>query len=386
MNSRLLKMLCITGALLSSSVFAQQNKNKDMGSGNGCVSSKTAPDYALPDSVPAGVNMPASMKINGGWDLEIDGSFIYWYVSQEYMDIGRSATYQPGGATPALPKGQIISQGFNYEPGFKVGLEFNTRNDDWMIRADYTWLHFEKQNTFGTVPASNTVATGQKVYIPNDWFNNYSTGTQKQAIQMKSKWKMHLDMADLTMSRPFYQGRNLVVMPYGGLRGLWIRQVFHITAVNATNPAIYPAESTNRSQCWGVGPTTGASARYLVGCGFRFEGSMGFSLLYNRFINLSHREKDQLPITGIIRIDGDMDPISLVRPVAEMGLGLGWGTYFYRNNYHVDFSATYDFTLFWSQNMMRQTVSAFANNSVGYVDPAGDLMMQGLTVNARFDF
>ena len=372
----------MTGALLSTSAFAQQQPTKHKDSQN-CVNSKMAPDYALPESYPAAYNAPAGVKINGGWDLSIDASFIYWYVSQEYMDIAKTATYAASGATPAA-KAKVIGQHFNYEPGFKVGFEFNTRKDEWMVRADYLWMHFNESSSFGAVPAA--VSTGIQDYIPNDYFGNYSAAAQQQAVKMTSYWKMNMDMVDLSMSRPFYQGRHLIVSPYGGLRGLFIRQTYNLTATNAAYLTAQPGTSSNRMQSWAVGPNTGACARYVIGEGFRFEGKMGFSLLYTRYTKLSHSENNQFASTGILPINGSLAPQSTVRPAADMGLGFGWGTYFAKNDYHVDFSASYDFSVFWNQNMMRQTTAALANNNTGYASPAGDLMMQGLTVNASLDF
>jgi hypothetical protein len=68
--------------------------------------------------------------------------------------------------------------------------------------------------------------------------------------------------------------------------------------------------------------------------------------------------------------------------MAEMGVGLGWGSYLYCQKYYIDFSARYDFALLWEQNVMR----SFASSLAGRADDIGDLSLHGLTLTGRFDF
>ena len=68
--------------------------------------------------------------------------------------------------------------------------------------------------------------------------------------------------------------------------------------------------------------------------------------------------------------------------MADMSIGLGWGSYFACQDYHFDLLAPYDFNVMWGQNMMRQLVSSYSYT----VGAPGDLQIQGLTVTARFDF
>ncbi len=67
-----------------------------------------------------------------------------------------------------------------------------------------------------------------------------------------------------------------------------------------------------------------------------------------------------------------------------MNLGIGWGRYFNCRNYHLDFLLTYDFQIFWNQNMMRQLVDNIASGGVS--TSANNLYLQGLTARAQFDF
>jgi hypothetical protein len=66
----------------------------------------------------------------------------------------------------------------------------------------------------------------------------------------------------------------------------------------------------------------------------------------------------------------------------ELGLGLGWGSYFAHNTWHFDLAATYDFHVFWGENVMR----AFRDLVSNVEGTPGNLFMHGLTLTTRFDF
>ncbi len=76
--------------------------------------------------------------------------------------------------------------------------------------------------------------------------------------------------------------------------------------------------------------------------------------------------------------------IDFLRAHADFELGLGWGTYFDNNNWHIDFSATYGFQIFWDQNMFRNFESSVA--PAKSFAPNGNLYVHGVTLNADFDF
>ncbi|MGE5196786.1 MAG: hypothetical protein ACM3JI_05595 [Anaerolineae bacterium] len=91
--------------------------------------------------------------------------------------------------------------------------------------------------------------SAQKVWNTPDWFANEFT-TMNTFSKVTSRWTMNLDILDALISRPFYEGRDLTVSPYGGVRGLWIHQALRID-FPSTN-AVIGSVSKNRSQFgWG---------------------------------------------------------------------------------------------------------------------------------------
>ena len=387
MNHKLFRLVCSAVALMGTSAFAQTYAQTKANNQKPCPPSVQM-DEGLSNQYSPAFNAPAAIGIDNGWDMYIRGAFIYWNVGQQHMEVGRSVQYAGiAGGVAATPFPAIISRiavpSTNYEPGFKVAIGYDTNYDGWVTELEYTWLHQTTTNTFGSIPTS--LAIGAETWLLNDWFN-FPAATPIQASQISTSWKMNLDMVDWTAGRPFFQGRQVKVSPYGGVRGLWIRQEYVVNANNVINLSWQQMVSVTRSQSWSVGPTAGMEGQWMLGSGVRVEGDTGFSLLYTRFVKIQHTENDQQTLTGNVAVPGSMNSYGCLRPTLDMGLGLGWGMYFYDRTYHIDFAAKYDFMLLWDQNVMRKLVSQLETNNIGYTDPTGDLYLHGLTVKARFDF
>jgi hypothetical protein len=322
---------------------------------------------------PAAYNAPACICLRNSWDFDVTASFIYWHVSQESMDT--AVVFPTSLASPLLSHpGAVAYQQFKYKPGFKVGLGLNLDHDDWVLRAEYTWLH-QKVSSSETAPST---PTGPGTWSSNDWDLFIAFGPVA-AASVSSSWKMKLDMVDVVMDRPFYEGTMLTVSPYGGMRALWLRQRFNITYPDTTGTVL--SLSQNRSSCWALGPTAGVGGHWLLGAGFRFEGNAGASILYTRYTKISTTQHRSVPI-GTLDTTSSLRNYNALRPVGQLAVGVGWGMYTCGNEFYFDVALDYEFLYFWDQNVMRMWVS----NLQAYVDHIGDLQMHGLTATFRFDF
>jgi len=310
-----------------------------------------------------GYNAAAAISVDNAWDFNVDASFIYWNVSQEAMDVTYVAPLV-GSATTRTP-GSVVYQDTGYKPGFKVGIGWDTHFDNWALNAEYTWLH-QSKNTSATAP-------GIEIFTANDWFPDHIADPFDA---VSSVWKMHMDMVDVVVSRPFYQGTHLTLSPTGGLRGLFLRQTMDVTLSELTAPT--SISSANSSHSWAVGPKCGVNSHWLVWRGLRFEGQMDASILYTRYTSIVNTET----VAGVGSASSSASDFSAVRPAVDMGLGLGYGAYMFRNSFYFDLAVRYDFSQFWSQNVMRN----FASQLQGRDDAIGDLHMHGLTITLRCDF
>ncbi|MBX7066564.1 MAG: hypothetical protein K1X28_04985 [Parachlamydiales bacterium] len=325
-----------------------------------------------------------------------DASFLYWYGGEEGLAIASNGVLNSGIVYFATET-KTYYQGFDYKPGFKVGFGF-VGNHSWSTYAEYTWLRGENTSSFSApsndLTAGTTAAlTGTPVLLVGDWFlNGTAVGQALSASHISSKWHYALDLVDLCASRPFYEGPRLTVNPYGGLRLAFIRQkmIVELTqpaaAFGGSLPAAVPPEpigSRNYSHSWGIGPRFGADVYWLFCHGFRLEADLAASLLYTRYTKVTHSEDPASSSFNPGSYKTSMNDYNCLRPMTELGLGLGWGTYLYGSMYHLDFSASYDFTYMWNQNMIRKLLD---DTLTGTSPSSADLYFHGLTFTSRFDF
>ena len=337
MNKHFAKLTLSTAVALvaSSSISAQPSQKK------GTLPIPFEQGYEIDNNrFPAAYNAAARIDVQQGWDVFFTGSFTYWYVDEDGFQLAIDRTH--------FPSNEILFQSNEYSPGFKAGIGMNFGRDSWVGFAEYTWLR--NRSTYSTPSTA----------ITSDTLLDRITGP------FSSIRRVNLDIVDLTLSRPFYEGRKLTLLPYSGLRSASLRQNFRV----ATSPSSKDTHSNTSS--WFIGPNAGLALHWLLQEGLRLEGDLNASLLFQRYDPHFQIGSDlyQLPKQ------------SRLAPVAGMGLGLGWGTYLSHQKTHLDIVATYDVMNWWGQNLIRQVADSVNSSSA----QPGDLQISGLTLTGRFDF
>lgn len=322
----------------------------------------------------------------------IDASFTYWYAGEEGMHIASNGVLSA--PTVYFPeKLKTVFQSSDYKPGFKVGIGIVTHHE-WVLHAEYTWYRGTNKTNTGAPPASQsltagtaTALSGTPVWVVDDWFLQGTTvGQALSGSNVSSRWKLAMDLIDLTIGRPFYQGTHVVISPFGGLRSALIRQKMDVAFTE--NPSLYPLNpqpinSRNSSNSWSIGPRFGMDIDIVFNGGFRFAGELAASLLYTQYTKVKHKEDAAASTFNQGSLNASWSNYNCLRPVAELGLGIGWGQYFGDNKCHIDFSLDYDFSLFWEQNMMRRLLD---DTLTGTGPSSSNLYFHGLTLTGRFDF
>ena len=73
----------------------------------------------------------------------------------------------------------------------------------------------------------------------------------------------------------------------------------------------------------------------------------------------------------------------ILRDVEELQIGLGWGSYFTSDKWHMDLSVAYEVQRYSHTNYM----SYYSQIALGAIEvKSGDTYLHGLTLAARFDF
>ncbi len=376
----------------SNAELAQAKKSSTMQSSSS--SSKQAPmmeqSYPLTkEQMSKAYNAPGRIKTSMSWDAWINGSFIWWFVDEEGLELAVSAVDAPP-TTPTAPVSleaflpdhtTVLYQPFRFKPGFKVGLGLNFNYDGWTGYAGYTWMH-QSTSLISDAPSQ---PGGIGTWYSGSWYLQATPLDQYvSSTQVTSKWHLQTDLLEVYLSRPFYEGRALTISPFAGLEAAWIRQQLRIKSnVISTTVPNDPVVSFTQSKAWALGPKGGMQGHWHMGWGFRLEGDFAGALLFTRYYKTHHREDPTEASDPAAGFTASMPNYNCLRPMAEMGLGLGWGSYFSNQSYHFDLLVNYDFMILWEQNMMRKLMDEIA---VGTDASAGDLHMNGLTVTARFDF
>lgn len=331
-------------------------------------------------------NASARYDVLRSWEFFATADFLYWYVQEDNLNFGVSTTDVT--TLQTVLKGEIVNPDFEWHPGFKLGIGGNFEHDNWDIFAE--WTHVIAHN--------NTIA-----FAPGDLGGIYFSQTPAPLFSIFSEffftnearqsWRMDYNVVDLSLGRPYWVGKKLAFKPQVGARTAWIHQGYNtsypleIVGSPAFNN-ILELRVRQKDNSWGIGPRFVLDTDWFLGYGFRLFGDIGASLLYTSH----HVEKKVVGIIEVIVPGTSATLFSIkdrkgnhhLRPNAEAGLGVGWGTYFDNCKMHFDLAVSYDFN-YWVDANGEITLADDVNAGVAMFQ-GGDLALHGLTVKARVDF
>jgi hypothetical protein len=333
------------------------------------------------DELTSGYNSPGRIDVKGSWDVFITGSYIYWQPREEGLELG-CLVNALNPSTETSP----YQMAFDYKSGFKVGLGTNLDHDNWVAYLDYTRLHMKDHRSANLSSATTTYRIRPFWNCDDNLYEgNYASAS----------WKLRYDILELILARPFYSGTCLTLNGIAGLKGGWINQKYRINYTDSYDieeyGTYYTYTTTSRTNSWVIGPQAGCDMNCLLGAGFRFFGDFSASLLYQRLKTTLYAPNGQYYVLrdGEATYLNEQDFYSQITPNVNVSSGFGWGTYFDKNNWHFDLSASYDFNYYWSQNHMKRTFDEVNwDNDFGVLPPGKvkDLILHGLTITARLDF
>lgn len=314
----------------------------------------------------AAYNTPDRIDVKRSWDVFVDGAFIWWNGSEEGLELALS---DPDGVALPIDKGHIINLDFKYKPGFKIALGVRSQ---WDILANYTWFHFVDRIS---TSAPNPTPPGS-LYALQIHPGNVQSISVDRACE---KWKVDLDMLDLEIANSYYVGTALSFRTFLGFKGLFLDQKLDANYRNELTTEMFQAKK--KSSSWGLGPRIGVDTSWIVAGGLYFLGNIANSLLYTRY-NISRKEQEAANSSQIaVQFK---DTIRELRPISEFQVGIGYGVYSFCRKFHLDICATYDFHLYWNQNVFRYFVSNVSEGT-SFVEN-NDLFLHGLTLNIKLDF
>jgi len=333
----------------------------------------------------------AGPRVNNGIDVFMTADFIYWTARQDGMAYVRSGIddYDTAVAFNNTAQGTTAFPHSKFSPGFKVGLGLNLGHDGWDVYLNYTWFHTSQSssrssqyaNSHGLTPLWD-IATVGNLTAQTQFFAVFNA--YRSVSHASARWRLHFNNFDLDLGRNFYISRYLTLRPHAGLKGCWYNQKYVVTYQGFLEPEIaadvLSTQLDARQNFWGVGVRTGLDTCWYFDKNWSMFGNTSLSALWGRFRNHRIDYATSAPITDpkTLTVINTTYEFHSVKPVLELQLGLKYDYWFCDDRYHLGIAAAWEEQVWFNQNQ-------YFDVGVGYGHP-GDLVMQGLTIDIRFDF
>ncbi len=301
--------------------------------------------------------------------LYVTGAFLYWQPIEDSLEYGwKLSVPKP---TNALLK--ITEHKFDWEPGFRAGAGYRLPYDRW--DAYLNWTHLSANNKQLTLANGAQTVFNLESNSPPPFFASDSPAFSSH--QASSYMHLSFNTLDLELGREWPLSCSFLVRPHFGIRGVSINQIrkIHYGPIIRFNddlgPGIPDIKQTNKFLA--AGPRFGGNGNWKLGKGFSLVGQLSATLVYGRF-----KTQSELFITSPTPFSFILaSKIHRLRPNLQMLFGADWEVDFC-NGRQFHLSAGYELQYWWKQFLV-VSVSEIHH-------PDGDLMFQGLTLDAGFGF
>ncbi len=346
------------------------------------------------------VNPPAHCMGQCANDIFVTGAFLWWLPDEADFSLGfnQKTPYVASstGVAGSNVNGNLIQFNLNWEPGFRVGLGWQSHTaEGWDVYLDWTWY---KNKTNQSATAANTAAgagiNGQGI-IP---FWALTTDEESDFIfgQMNGTWRLLYNMIDIELGRDFFVSCALSLRPYISVEGGWIHRKWSVnySGILTSLDTTFGSNSySSKSNYWGVGPRAGLGGNWWLGQGFKFFGNFSGSLLSGRVVKnvASLATNDTLGIPSESN-NWSNNQIFRVVPHLQAVVGAGWDFCFCCEQYRFGITAGWEVNQFWNVPMViypdiNGSFAGTLNTSITNRESrTHNLALSGLNVEARFDF
>ena len=315
----------------------------------------------------------AGPKVKGGQDLFFVAEFLYWTARLD------SFTYAKSGIGDSaehhhVSSGHSHSIDWSWDPGFKVGMGWETDHGGWDIQLKYTWYY-------------NRV-TGKTDHTP--LYPGFTIAFNKLSVLLPigsatADWNLHYQIADLELGRNYLINRFLKLRPFIGIKGTWQNQNLKTTFTHV--PIVpflgitdfYHVKARLHQEIWGGGFVFGLNTSWQFANWCSFYGDFAASAMWLSY-DLDRKDTFtvDLPAFPLSFTTANIkDNLSNIKPLFEWGIGVRFETYFYSNRFHILLQCGWEATVWPNQTLYL--------NLPDHYDRF-DLNLHGLTVRSRFDF
>ncbi|MDR3624097.1 MAG: Lpg1974 family pore-forming outer membrane protein [Chlamydiales bacterium] len=247
--------------------------------------------------------------------VSVFADLLVWNATESGAD-NWAQVFSTSGFSPTI---DVLDVAFDWNPGIRLGLNWDMGYDGWDTQFFYTWFctHGYDQDM---APAGGYVASS---FIGN-FFANNSGGTGLSGPKYQSaniKWSLYFSIFDWELGRNFQVANILTLRPFIGLKGGWINQRIDSNWQNPidTTPSFTSAVENLKNDFWGIGPSLGLNTKWDLGSSFHFFGDFSGALLWGHwtFADLYQNNVPESVTVNLSNING-------VAPMTRAFMGFGW--------------------------------------------------------------
>ena len=330
---------------------------------------------------------PRECPTDQGMFLTLD--FLYWSAQNRGFPWGAKNNDN----TTSLPTDtSTLHINTDWDPGFKLGIGWDTLHDYWDILAKWNYYYNHSKDS-ASAPDAILDPAGTGPFGGIFSFAGFNAGVVYK--DSKVQWRLKYNMFDLEIGRVFYISNNLSLRTHAGARGGWLNQVFRISYSDALleGPGNLLRDDVfhANNDFWGIGPRVGIDGDWHLGSGFSVFGNIAAALLYGKF-NLHEKERFLLGanwpdfphlVPGIFNdLVGIKHSFTELTPNIQLLIGLAWSKCFNSDKTFFSIKAGWETNYWWNQYHLRPLII----NLPMLAKENHPVEMQGLTVCTKVDF
>ncbi len=310
---------------------------------------------SMDTGVPNLSDRPASQDKN----IDMFAAALYWHASET---VDWAFTLSPS-LSSERSRFKIIS--FGWDPGYRVGFGYNMHHDQWDTQLAYTWFQ-----TSATDHASGDV-TSAFLAARLSLLEPFQNG--------KVNFHLQYNMFDWDLGRSFLVSKYLSLRPLIGVKAGWINQKIRAkwsTPNFGGLGFLYSATENVKNNFWGAGPKGGVNGKWVLGNvnrhSFSIIGNFAGAYMWGHW-----ELRDEFIDVFFTKTSIPMKDRNFGAFMVQALLGLGWDFNFDKNRSHFAMKLGYEFQDWFNHYQVFTNVGGTQN---------ADLILQGLTLDLRFDF
>lgn len=303
--------------------------------------------------------------------FDIFANLIVWTAKEAGADAWAEVII----SNSSMSSNDILEVHFGWDPGFRIGIGYERKADQWSTQAFYTRFH-----THGKDRIASNPGTVHSTFLGNFYVDNpLGLGLSGPSYQRANiDWTIHFDMFDWELGCNYCVSKSLLFRPFLGLKGGWIDQSIRSVWENPDflGFSFFTIGIEKlKNDFWGVGPITGIDTKWILFSNqrhFYLFGDFSGALMWGHwsFSDVFENDLSQQVTVDLQNIKGGA---SMLRTF----MGFGWNTNFCKNQYRFSTKIGYEMQ-FWLDQLQ------FYSFTGGRL--VNELTLQGGTLELCFEF